>query len=88
MEATVASKKSSIFDLIRSPATRRAMLATLGSMFFQQMSGINAVIFYTTTIFEESGSSIPADVASIVVALVQVCLSTKMMTGCTERNFR
>ncbi|XP_032680221.1 facilitated trehalose transporter Tret1-like [Odontomachus brunneus] len=74
MEA-MTSKNSSVFDLIRSPATRRAMLATLGCMFFQQMSGINAVIFYTTTIFEESGSSIPADVASIIVALVQTVMS-------------
>lgn len=67
-----SSKKSGIFDLTRSPATRKAMLASFGAMFFQQMSGINAVIFYTTTIFEESGSSMPADVASIIIALVQV----------------
>ncbi|XP_014474026.1 PREDICTED: facilitated trehalose transporter Tret1-like [Dinoponera quadriceps] len=69
------SKKSSIFDLVRVPATRRAMLATLGSMFFQQMSGINAVIFYTTTIFQESGSSISPDIASIIVSLVQTVMS-------------
>lgn len=69
-EAT--SRKSGIFDLIRSPATRRAMFASFGGMFFQQMSGINAVIFYTKTIFQESGSSISPDIASIIVALVQV----------------
>ncbi|EFN83325.1 Solute carrier family 2, facilitated glucose transporter member 8 [Harpegnathos saltator] len=72
-EAT--SKKSSIFNLIRDSATRRAMLATLGAMFFQQMSGINAVIFYTTTIFEASGSSMPAEIASIIIALVQAVMS-------------
>lgn len=67
-----ASRRTSIFDLIRTPAARRALLATLGGMFFQQMSGINAVIFYTVDIFEASGSTIPSTIASIIVALVQV----------------
>lgn len=69
-----ASRKLSIFDLVRAPATRRAMLVSLAGMFFQQMSGVNAVIFYTVDIFRESGSSIPASIASIIVALVQVRL--------------
>lgn len=67
-----ASRKSSVFDLIRTRAARRALLASLGSMMSQQLSGINAVIFYTVNIFQASGSSMPSDVASIVVALVQV----------------
>ncbi|RLU24896.1 hypothetical protein DMN91_002987 [Ooceraea biroi] len=70
-----ASRKSSVFDLIRTPAARKALLASLGGMLFQQLSGINAVIFYTVTIFEASGSSIPANIASIIVALVQVVMS-------------
>lgn len=70
-----ALRKSTIFDLIRNPAARKALLASLGSMFFQQLSGINAVIFYTVTIFKASGSSMPAEVASIIVAIVQVRLS-------------
>lgn len=67
-----ASKRSSVFDLIRTPAARRALIASLGGMLFQQLSGVNAVVFYTVTIFEASGSSMSPDVASIVVALVQV----------------
>jgi len=70
-----ALKKSSVFDLVRTRASRMALLASFGGMFFQQMSGINAVIFYTTPIFQASGSSMPPEVASIVVAVVQVCLS-------------
>lgn len=69
-----ASRKSSIFDLIHTRANKKALLASLGAMFFQQMSGINAVIFYTVTIFQASGSSMSPEIASIVVAMVQVCL--------------
>ncbi|KAG5311729.1 TRET1 protein, partial [Acromyrmex insinuator] len=67
-----ALRKSTIFDLVRTPAARKALLASLGGMFFQQLSGINAVIFYTVTIFQASGSSMPPDVASIIVAIVQM----------------
>lgn len=70
-----ASKKSSVFDLVRTPASRRAVIATLGGMLFQQLSGINAVIFYTVIIFKASGSSMAPEVASIVVALVQMVMS-------------
>ncbi|XP_011693005.1 PREDICTED: facilitated trehalose transporter Tret1-like [Wasmannia auropunctata] len=67
-----ALRKSTILDLIRSPVSRRALLASLGGMFFQQLSGINAVIFYTVTIFQASGSSMSPEVASIIVAIVQM----------------
>lgn len=48
----IASTKSSIFDLIKTPGRRRAVLASLGCMIFQQLSGINAVVFYTVQIFK------------------------------------
>lgn len=70
-----ALRKSTIFDLIRTPAARKALLASLGGMLFQQLSGINAVIFYTVDIFQASGSSIQEDVASIIVAIVQMIMT-------------
>ena len=70
-----AGKKPTIFDMTKSPVTRKAMLASFGMMFFQQASGVNAVIFYTVMIFKASGSSMAPDVASIVVALVQLVMS-------------
>ncbi|XP_044269397.1 facilitated trehalose transporter Tret1-like [Tribolium madens] len=42
----------------------------LGLMFFQQFSGINAVIFYTTQIFQESGSSLNASLCTAIIGLV------------------
>ncbi|XP_067631035.1 facilitated trehalose transporter Tret1 isoform X2 [Eurosta solidaginis] len=43
---------------------------SLGLMFFQQWSGINAVIFYTVMIFREAGSSIDGNVCTIIVGVV------------------
>ena len=56
-------------------------------MLFQQFSGINAVIFYTTTIFASSGSSLSEDVASVIVMLTQV-LSTLLATIIVDRAGR
>lgn len=67
-----ATKKSSVFDLIKTSGARKAVLASFGLMAFQQLSGVNAVIFYTVTIFKAAGSSLNSDVAAIIVALVQV----------------
>lgn len=38
-------------EALSRPASKRALVISFGLMFFQQMSGINAVIFYTTDIF-------------------------------------
>ncbi|CAL7946279.1 unnamed protein product [Xylocopa violacea] len=68
-------KKPSLREMAKDPATKKAMVACFGMMFFQQASGVNAVIFYTVMIFEASGSSMAPDLASIVVALVQLVMS-------------
>ncbi|XP_018325286.1 facilitated trehalose transporter Tret1 [Agrilus planipennis] len=59
-------------DNIRKRTVVKAFIISLSLMFFQQMSGINAVVFYATDIFKDSGSKIDPKTASIVVALVQV----------------
>ena len=47
----------------------RPLLISLGLMFFQQLSGINAVIFYTVSIFEKSGGSVDSNLSSIIIGL-------------------
>lgn len=39
-------------------------------MFFQQLSGINAVIFYTVSIFKDAGSTIDENLCTIIVGIV------------------
>jgi SP family facilitated glucose transporter-like MFS transporter 8 len=64
--------KGSLGDLMSSRGTVKALIIALGLMTFQQLSGINAVIFYSGKIFESSGSSISATNACIIIGVVQV----------------
>ena len=45
---------------------------SLGLMLFQQTTGINAIIFYTVSIFQTAGSSIDDRHATIIVGAVQL----------------
>ncbi|XP_049863273.1 facilitated trehalose transporter Tret1-2 homolog [Schistocerca gregaria] len=63
-------RKASVRDVLRNPAARRGLLLSLGLMAIQQLSGINAVVFYTSTIFKEAGSSLSPSAAAIVVGVV------------------
>lgn len=45
---------------------------SLGIMFFQQATGINAMVFYTVGIFQTAGSSIDSRYATIIVGAVQL----------------
>ena len=53
-------------------ALMRPLVISLALMFFQQFSGINAVIFYSASIFQAAGSSVDRFVSSITIAIVQL----------------
>lgn len=50
----------------------KPLLTSLGLMFFQQFSGVNAVIFYTVPIFKMSGSSIDPNLSTVIVGIVNI----------------
>lgn len=77
----------SIKDSLKKTATRKALMISFGLMFFQQMSGINAVIFYTSNIFMSAGSTIPEKVASIIVGAMQF-IATLVSTLVVDRMGR
>lgn len=64
--------KVPLLTALKRKSTIRAVFISLGLMFFQQMSGINAVIFFTGSIFEATGSSIDSGIATIIVGVMQV----------------
>ncbi|XP_076751374.1 trehalose transporter 1 isoform X2 [Xylocopa sonorina] len=58
------------FMLLFKKGHLKPFLISLGLMFFQQLSGINAVIFYTVQIFKDAGSSIDENLSTIIVGIV------------------
>ncbi|KAK9501849.1 hypothetical protein O3M35_012500 [Rhynocoris fuscipes] len=66
----VASEKLSFKEAFSTTAAKRGLAVGLGVMLFQQLSGINAVVFYTSTIFESAGSSLDPAVATIIVGAI------------------
>lgn len=65
------SETIGFFDMFRKCYLWPLSIA-LGLMFFQQFSGINAMIFYTVSIFKDAGSTIDSNLCSIIVGLVNL----------------
>ncbi|XP_063703886.1 facilitated trehalose transporter Tret1-like [Culicoides brevitarsis] len=69
---TVESNSTNLGQALMRIESLRSAFIAIGLMFFQQMSGINAVIFYQTRIFKASGSSIDPQLSTIIVGIIQV----------------
>lgn len=63
---------SSVWQALKRPATIRAITISFGLMFFLQLSGINIVIFYTSSIFKAANTGIDSELATILVGVMQV----------------
>lgn len=72
------------FKLILNKKYVPAILISLGLMFFQQFSGINAVIFYAVEIFKSAGSSIDPNLSSVIIGVVNF-ISTFIATVLIDR---
>lgn len=57
---------------LKQSATKRALSISLILLLLTQLSGINAIIFYTESIFEEANTGIESSVAVIIVGVMQV----------------
>lgn len=68
----MSSQQSSSIRDIFTRRHIRPFLLCMGLMLVQQLSGINAVIFYTVSIFEMSGSTISGHVSTIIVGVVNL----------------
>lgn len=66
-----ASAQASFKEVLFTDAGIKACFISFSIMFFQQMSGANAVIFYTGDIFKASGSSLKASTATIIIGILQ-----------------
>uniref|UniRef100_A0A1L8DIL6 Facilitated trehalose transporter Tret1 n=2 Tax=Nyssomyia neivai TaxID=330878 RepID=A0A1L8DIL6_9DIPT len=80
----IRAQPVSLAVAMRRRATIRALIISMGLMFFQQTCGINAVIFYTTDIFAAANTGIEAGVATIIVGVMQV-VATFLATLMVDR---
>lgn len=59
--------KGTMADLFRELSNRKALIISAGLIIFQQLSGINVVLFYSQMIFEKTGSDLEPAIATIIV---------------------
>ncbi len=64
-----------LMKLVTTPNYKRALLITVMLMIMQQASGINAVMFYSTTIFEAAGLGRNAQYATIGLGVFNVLMT-------------
>lgn len=69
--AEQSRNKTSFIKALTMRAARNGLITGFGLMLFQQLSGVNAIIFYTGSIFS-AGGSISAETSTIVVGVIQV----------------
>ncbi|CAG9560942.1 unnamed protein product [Danaus chrysippus] len=66
------SNNVSFLSAITKKTALKAILICYTLMVIQQLSGINAVIFNTSQIFDSAGATIPAAIATIIIGVIQV----------------
>ncbi|CAL1687683.1 unnamed protein product [Lasius platythorax] len=69
-QKSIESEQNNTFSELMKRNNLKPLLISLGLMFFQQMSGINAVIFYTVQIFKDAGSTIDENLSTIIIGIV------------------
>lgn len=66
--------QTQVNDLFSRPVMK-PLFVSLGLMLFQQFTGINAIVFYTVSIFQSAGSTIDGRFATIIIGAVYLVFS-------------
>ena len=75
-QAQRAEAKITMFELVRSPTLRLPLLIAIVMQLSQQLSGINAVFYYSTNLFITTGlSDTHAKYATIGIGAVMVIMT-------------
>jgi len=67
-------RKKGLWALFKSHGPLRGLIINFGIMFFKQLSGISVILGFMQTIFDATGSTIPADISSIIIGSLQVII--------------
>lgn len=65
-------KSQNALEALNRKSSKRALMIAVSLMFFQQFSGINAVIFYTNAIFADAKVELDPKFATIIIGIIQV----------------
>ncbi|XP_017096834.2 facilitated trehalose transporter Tret1-2 homolog [Drosophila bipectinata] len=65
-------EKVNILAALRRPIVLKGLGISVLLQVFQQCTGINAILFYSASIFEDVGASLPGKYASIIIGVTQV----------------
>lgn len=84
---SAGSGAGGIRELFSVVANRKGFLICVMLMFFQQFSGINAVIFFAQSIFEAAKTGLSPALCTLLVGIVQVAM-TFVSAGLVERAGR
>lgn len=71
----VANVRGGFKDLVGTKAGRKAVIVCVGLMCFQQLCGVDAILFYTVNIFQDANSTIDPYLATIVIGLTEVVMT-------------
>lgn len=66
------ANKLPIKQAFTTTAAKKALAISMMLMFFQQVCGVNAIIFYTSNIFRDANSGISGSDGSIIVGVMQI----------------
>ena len=80
----MSTEKKSFLELFKSKATMRAFTIIISLAFFFQMTGINAILFYSTKIFIEAGVQLDPQICTIIIGCAQI-LGTLFATAFVDR---
>jgi len=69
-EIAIRKRERNSITLLLDPQVFKPFTICMFMMFFLQMSGFNVMVFYCVTIFEQVGSTIDPNIASIIVGVV------------------
>ncbi|NXS97371.1 GTR8 protein, partial [Jacana jacana] len=73
IEASIQEEGLNLSEF-KNPSIYRPLVIGVALMFFQQVTGINAIMFYAETIFEDARFK-DSRMASVVVGSIQVCFT-------------
>lgn len=71
-QMAIEANRAGFWETLKSKAAIKATLICFTLMFYQQLSGINAVMFYTQEIFTSAGASLASHWCVIIIGIVQV----------------